>query len=485
MPDDNNKTPTNENLTVGPPLNDPGNTDSSLANDNNQPQPPTNTNAEDELKAAQDAIKTSAPSSSQEVPKETNESQKPNMPKSPKPVVEETSGSFPPVSTESTEAPPPPPFPTEQQSGIPVPPEDETEEPKDESVPEQTNQTPPPPPPPGMPPVVTPPKPKKKFGGKKLVATILGLLLLVGGVGAGVVLVQNNQDIRNRAYAPEGANCRSNSDCGSGEVCQSGDCVRGTAPKTPTPTDNGSKDNKKDGKTTTKGKAGDSCTSDSACDTGLVCLNGQCQEKVGNGCPINWTCDKVYTEGEKCTDVWPGSIQQSCKLMATSANYTGTCCIPPGTSSADQCTDDSQCSSGQVCMNGKCVTTTTTPGSSLPSPTPPSGSLTAQCLDIQVYDTSWNQLTGTQLSNLKAGDKIRLVVGGSASSGTLDKARFTVNGIVRPAVTTTVRQQNYPTFKAPSTSTINYYDEYTIPDGITSFSVQAELHHSTLGWFGK
>jgi len=41
--------------------------------------------------------------------------------------------------------------------------------------------------------------PKKKFAGGKIIATILGLFLLVGGVGAGVFLTGQNQDIREKA----------------------------------------------------------------------------------------------------------------------------------------------------------------------------------------------------------------------------------------------------------------------------------------------
>lgn len=41
--------------------------------------------------------------------------------------------------------------------------------------------------------------PKKKFGGGKIIATILGLLLLVGGIGAGIILTSQNQNIKEKA----------------------------------------------------------------------------------------------------------------------------------------------------------------------------------------------------------------------------------------------------------------------------------------------
>jgi len=48
-------------------------------------------------------------------------------------------------------------------------------------------------------PIITSPPPKPRTKGGKVFAAVLGLLLLVGGVGAGVILIKNNQDIRNRA----------------------------------------------------------------------------------------------------------------------------------------------------------------------------------------------------------------------------------------------------------------------------------------------
>ena len=46
-----------------------------------------------------------------------------------------------------------------------------------------------------MPAVVTTTQ-KKNFAGGKIIATILGLFILIGGTGAGVYLVQQQQDIR-------------------------------------------------------------------------------------------------------------------------------------------------------------------------------------------------------------------------------------------------------------------------------------------------
>jgi hypothetical protein len=103
------------------------------------------------------------------------------------------------------------------------------------------------------------------------------------------------------------------------------------------------------------------------------------------------------------------------------------------------------------------------------SPTPGTGP-SAQCLNIKAFDTSWNLLTTAQLQQLKAGDSVRFTVAGTATSGTFDKAKFKINGIERPEVTG----------KRPGSE--EYFDEYTIPVGVTTFTINAQIHHTTLGY---
>ncbi len=52
-----------------------------------------------------------------------------------------------------------------------------------------------------------------KFGGKKVIASILGILFLVGGIGAGVILVQRQQDIREKAKVKGPCNICVNTTC--------------------------------------------------------------------------------------------------------------------------------------------------------------------------------------------------------------------------------------------------------------------------------
>lgn len=100
----------------------------------------------------------------------------------------------------------------------------------------------------------------------------------------------------------------------------------------------------------------------------------------------------------------------------------------------------------------------------------PTISISASCNTVIAYDKDWKQLNSQQLSQLKPGDVVRFSVGGTTSSGSFDKARFTINGVQRPE-TTKLR---------PNTS--EFYDEYTIPSDVTIFEVKAQIHHSQLGW---
>ena len=79
-------------------------------------------------------------------------------------------------------------------------------------------------------------------------------------------------------------------------------------------------------------------------------------------------------------------------------------------------------------------------------------------------------MTAAQLSSLRVGDIIRFTVSGTPSNK-IDKAKFIINGVERGETAN----------KKPGTN--EYYDEYVIPAGTTSFTVNAKLHHVTLGWF--
>lgn len=372
-----------------------------------------------------------------------------------------------------------------------------------------------------IPPVVSPPK--KKFGGGRIIATILGILLLVGGVGAGIVLTQQQQLFQQKAGGcPSGYYaCNKKGGCcqvftgnplpSSGTGGTSGTAnlgggttggasgttnigaptpnpfagvsgsaggltpqpsplagVSGTAGgKTPTPGPLGGVSGTAGGKTPTpgplsnvSGSAGGtgplanvtgtaggivgSCSSDSQCANGYVCgSNKTCvpdptKSAVG-GAPIG--CNRGCSSGDYVCEN-PGA-----RLECKTTDYTGAtkwCLIE---------SNSSQCGAG-----GGTTTITTVTGP------------TAQCSTVLAYNSSYSPLTSSQLSALTAGTTINFCVGGSASSGSFDKAKFTINGTAQ-AETTTVRP-----------GSTDFCQSYQIPSGVTSFSVSAQIHHVTLGW---
>ena len=348
----------------------------------------------------------------------------------------------------------------------------------------------------GVPPMVPGLTPKKKFGGKKIVATILGILVLLGSLGAGIILVKQQQDIREKA----GGCCQKDSDCSSYVCIMNNFCGVGS------------------------GQCGN-CTANS-CPKGTECKGGYCQDKPSClgldqvcGAPTDVCC-----QGLTCTIIDSFSGASACKpaTTCTSAGQClpsgGTCCTgletisvsesscasrrrcstpvatptgqpPPPPPGGGKCSDASAANCqgknpGDICrktfkckalpnqigpdnkVKCFCDDSEATP-TATPSPTPGPA---PRCWNIKAYDTSWNQLSASQLSGLKAGDRVRFAVSGSPANK-IDKAKFKINGVDRPETSS----------KKPSTD--EYYNEYTIPAGTTSFTINAKLHHVTLGWF--
>jgi hypothetical protein len=404
-----------------------------------------------------------------------------------------------------------------------------------------------------IPPVITPPeKPKAKLGGK-VIATILGILLLVGGIGAGLYLVGQQQDLNKRASTDECGTgigigdkaCMNNTQysfCRSGghfdtpytscsadkPLCRGADCVNpagnDTGNDTPTDTSGGTK--KCDDGIAERANGYISCLDNAQpakcngsnrnwdpqahCSVGSICVVGsgcqtctEAQKAAHNGCDFAASVtetgsDTSNTAGETtcnlctssscsiktqtdctvyhywCQDIKPSGVGcQDAQLSAgSSASFSQDC----GTEQIDvSCTSScgatqsnySNTSQGIAWMNsnaGKlwiakryataCSSTTTNTETNTDTPI---------CQNIKAYDTSWNALTADQLKTLKVGDVVKLTVKGA--NGTFDKAQFKING----AATWTER-----TDKKPSTE--EFFIDYTIPAGITTFNVEAQVH---------
>jgi len=95
---------------------------------------------------------------------------------------------------------------------------------------------------------------------------------------------------------------------------------------------------------------------------------------------------------------------------------------------------------------------------------------TAQCLEVKVFDTEFNQLDTAGLAALNPGDSVVFTIAGTTTSGSIIGARFTINGTTRPVVTQ----------KRPGTE--EFMETVVLPEG-TSLTVGAELQHSTAGFF--
>ena len=77
-------------------------------------------------------------------------------------------------------------------------------------------------------PPAAPASTSKKFAGGRIIAAFLGMLLLVGGIGAGIVLVQNPQLLGQKAYDAKPTPipyCRTDVECSDTEMLRSIGCI--------------------------------------------------------------------------------------------------------------------------------------------------------------------------------------------------------------------------------------------------------------------
>jgi hypothetical protein len=298
---------------------------------------------------------------------------------------------------------------------------------------------------------ITPVEKIKKVTAKQIVVGAVGLLVLVGGLGLAVILVRQRQIFREKAYTLINY---PNDTCNLVRVgiTEQTPCTRLNI--------NGPGQNNitnytviytitnitAQSHTVTYYKNSNFCTEPYGVMSGenLGCwaaLEGETvsvtlQPEEVTTIPIS----RSSPSGQSC-----GSIQTDLRIDAVDGNPDCKSNYTPGAPIAA-----SVCQTGNVCVE-----------------------VSGQCLNIKAFDTSWNPLSASQLLTLKVGDAIRFTVAGQATAGTFDKARFTINGTLRPEVTQT----------RPGSDPTEFYDEYTIPPGVTSFTITAEVHHSTLGWF--
>jgi hypothetical protein len=386
------------------------------------------------------------------------------------------------TSGQAINTPPPPPM----QDGAVSPPPPIVEEKKPEetaAVTQETGATENAQTIPNIPPVIsTSDTGGKKPVNKKMIATILGVLVLVGGVGAGVILVQNQQDIREKASGT----CAGGVEIGETACSGATSCVKCTqTSKYDYPTFVSTSQSNCEGKfcgpvptsvptakpstTPTKNaceKAGGACYGEQSCYyLNRATVNG------GLGCSANKICCSTST-----------SVQSACESAGHTCIHDSADC-PIGSGAPQSCTTTSsgdpvnRTDNKGYCCKSTGPTPTVVP-TTAPTPKPTSKptskptlppGVDCSCLTIKAFDDEWNIITN--LSSLVAGDIVRFTVAGKTNSGKIEKARFTINGTLRPEVT------------AKRSSTSEFYDEYTIPEGVSTYTINAELYHSKIGWF--
>lgn len=293
--------------------------------------------------------------------------------------------------------------------------------------------------------IVTSPHTPKKYGGNKVIATIFGFILLIAGISAGVYLVQ--RQVRLNQEASSGAECSHSQDCILLE--SSGNSGEYNSPRTI------SKVN---------------ITAQESHEYNPGDTNDGCYHVVINGRYLSW--NRVGS-GPECKDISNIQIWLSGESVSNTPTTTPTI-TPPPCKYCDgfQCktrTDTCNSEINQCQTNSNCGEITNTPTQIPLSPTTPP-SISAECAEVKAYDTNWNQISLQELSELKEGDIVRFTVSGITSSGSFDKARFSVNN-------TSVGET---TSKKPGTN--EFYKEYTIPSNTNSFSIKGEIHHTSLGW---
>lgn len=360
----------------------------------------------------------------------------------------------------------------------------------------------------------------RRFSGRA-VAMIMGLLVLVGAVAAGVVLVQQQQNINEKAAGTAAERCIDNpSVSGSikltgAEGCPtslSGSKFAGPAPN-PSASDGGclgySQNRSGWTLTTSSYKPSPSCGQCEQVDVtylgqdfGVYAYGGPCSggsnpppsapppPSSGGNCdvtamtmvpdnPLNVGDTAVITVKVKVKqgDVNRTFATEGDKSIATASlggkfnKSAGTqtinvTAVAPGTASVTYKMETIYFGKTSTCTKSLNVVV----NDNTPPPPPPTAS--GQCQAVAVYDTSWNKLTSTQMSALKAGDTIRVAVKGAVTNGgNISKARFTFNGSLRSPIT----QQRAETGE--------YYEDIVIPQGATSVTLKGEVYNDSLGWF--
>lgn len=264
--------------------------------------------------------------------------------------------------------------------------------------------------------------PKKKFGTKKIIATILGILMLIGGVGAGITLLSQKQLFQQKAVYPVCQNLGSHPCVGN---VPSGPCFQGGT-------------NNLYACRNLKGNPGIKVPDEFCqCPSGYTWKNYEYN---------SWWC---FNTSIICDGIDPYAVQ---------------CSVTP-----------------QQCENPPPTEPPGPPGPTeppgpTPTPTPPPG--VPYCASVKVYDLEWNLIVSTSPDSssptLQSGVAYRFTVAGSpANSLVKAKFKFTLsNG--------TVVVKDNIVAKKPNSN--QYFVQYTVPENTTTLDVKAWVNDGT-NWY--
>ncbi len=188
-----------------------------------------------------------------------------------------------------------------------------------------------------------------------------------------------------------------------------------------------------------------------------------------NTCPGHPTNDGGEgPTGTGCAPGYKADTDPSCQDHVFTECKNGKLCTTP----VYDCFKGAHSCGPTQCSGDKCSGTQNGNTSCVDSPKCSTQDTTkASCTNIKAYNASWVALSDAQLSALKPNDQINFCVTGTASGGSFDKARFTINGALKADTTA----------KRPGGN--DFCQSYTIPGGgVNGFSVSAQIHHTTLGW---
>jgi plastocyanin len=344
---------------------------------------------------------------------------------------------------------------------------------------------------------------KKPRNRRKIIATILGMMLLIGGLGTGVYLTQQTQNIKEKAARPPDLDkcediyfkglCNEDGTCRKPGSCLG--CCRGK-PSTPSPNSSNTRP--------------DLCLS-ATVDKNKIKPGETITITSKSSSPANYFMYAVYNM-DNLYDPPPENNPKPVCVKDGGDITTAQDICPPGSHllifedpSKDLRTEGKRTIryedlfvkdelTGNFVSNVSITAYFQKEGEPISVPKPQcvvrtisreESAIEAECLDVKAYSKDnqnrWVELDQNDLSNLKAGDTVYFTVTGkSKETSKFTKAKFKINNDQEVEVEAST---NTKTTISPEEIEIFY--EYRIPTNQKEFYVKAAIYHKDIGWIGN